>query len=186
MNSDEVISRLEIRDALQRYCRGLDRRDRPVAVSAFHADSHIVHGHFAGTGPDWVDWLFAEPPTDRVGIGDADPALDVVESQQHHLTNQLIDLEGDVAYSEAYFLEYTLTMRGAERFLTSVGGRYVERYERREVGWRIAERFSVRDWDSVTLVETRFPGWERSPQGARDRSDPTYRPGFHREGPVRL
>lgn len=46
-----------------------------------------------------------------MGIGDADTALDVVESQRYHLTNQLIDLDGDVAYSDAYFLEYTLTMR---------------------------------------------------------------------------
>jgi hypothetical protein len=32
----------------------------------------------------------------------------------------------------------------------------------------------VRDWDSVAQIETRFPGWEKSPQGTRDRTDPSY------------
>ena len=170
----EVAAKQEIRDALQRYCRGLDRRDLEMALSAFHTQSHVTHGLFQGTGHQWVRFVLSAPPIDRIGIGDDDPAFDVAESQQHHVTNQLIEVQGDEAFSEAYFVEYTMSRRGSRRFLTTVGGRYVERYERRCGQWRIAERRAVRDWDSVTPIEARFPGWEKSPQGTRDRSDPSY------------
>jgi len=173
----EANNKQAIRDALQRYCRSLDRRDLDVGLSAFHADSYVEHGLFKGSGHDWVRFVLSAPPVDRVGIGDEDPALDVPEAQQHHVTNQLIEIHGDEAFSEAYFLEYTMSRRGPRRYLSSVGGRYVERYERRLGEWRIAERFAVRDWDSITPIETRFPGWEKSPQGTRDRSDPSYWPG---------
>lgn len=166
--------KIAIQDALLRYCRGLDRKDLDMAKSAFHDDAQVVHGFFSGSGHDWVSYVIASPPVDRIGIGDADPAMDVAESQQHHITNQLIELDGDVAYSEAYFIEYTMSRRDARRFLTTVGGRYAERYERRQGQWRIAERKAVRDWDSVTPIDTRFPGWEKSPQGTRDHSDPSY------------
>jgi hypothetical protein len=163
-----------IRDALLRYCRGLDRRDLAMALSAFHEESHVVHGLFAGSGHDWVRFVLSAPPVDRIGIGEEDPALDVAESQQHHVTNQLIELQGASAFSEAYFVEYTMSRRGSRRYLSTVGGRYAERYERRQGEWRIAERRAIRDWDSITPIETRFPGWEKSPQGTRDRSDPSY------------
>jgi hypothetical protein len=170
----DMADKLEIREALERYARGLDRRDLEMALSAFHDISHVEHGHFRGSGHDWVRFVLSSPPIDRIGIGSADPALDVVESQQHHVTNQLIELHGDMAYSEAYFLQYTLTNRGGQRLLSSVGGRYCEQYERRGGQWRIVERQALRDWDSVTPIITRFPKWEDSPQGARDRTDATY------------
>jgi hypothetical protein len=177
VNGSDVADKQAIRDALQRYCRGLDRRDLEMALSAFHVDAQVVHGFFVGSGHEWVRFVLSAPPIDRIGIGDEDPALDVVESQQHHVTNQLVEVRGDAAFSEAYFLEYTMSRRGPRRYLTSVGGRYVERYERRLGEWRIVERHAVRDWDSVSPIETRFPGWEKSPQGTRDRSDPSYWPG---------
>ena len=64
----EAVSRIEIRDALQRYARGLDRRDLELALSAFHDDARVTHGHFSGLGHDWVRWVFSNPPIDRVGI----------------------------------------------------------------------------------------------------------------------
>src|SRR6185437_3860710 len=115
-----VADKQAIREALQRYCRGLDRRDLEMGLSAFHEDSHVEHGFFAGSGHDWVRFVLSAPPIDRIGIGDGDPALDVVESQQHHVTNQLIELHGDLAYSEAYFVEYTMCWRGDQRYLSSV------------------------------------------------------------------
>ncbi|MCG3776547.1 MAG: hypothetical protein JW395_3406 [Nitrospira sp.] len=173
-SSEERIAKSEIRDALQRYARGLDRRDLNMALSAFHVDSVAVHGHFSGSGHEWVRFVLSQPTVDRIGIGDSDPDLDVVESQQHHLTNQMIEIHGDLAYSETYFLEYTMSIRGGQRFLTSVGGRYVECYAFRSGNWRIAMRYAVRDWDSVAPIISRFPGWEAAPKGTRDRTDPSY------------
>jgi hypothetical protein len=169
-----VADKQAIREALQRYCRGLDRRDLEMGLSAFHEDSHVEHGFFTGSGHDWVRFVLSAPPIDRIGIGEGDPLLDVVESQQHHVTNQLIELDGDVAYSEAYFVEYTMSRRREQSYLSTVGGRYAERYERRNGDWRVAQRRAVRDWDSIAPIVARFPGWEKSPQGTRDRTDPSY------------
>ena len=101
-------------------------------------------------------------------------AVLVVNSGSSSFKYQLIELDDDHAYSETYFLEQTMCLRGGRRYLTAVGGRYAERYERRYGQWRIVERDALRDWDSVTPIETRFPGWEKSPQGTRDRTDPSY------------
>jgi hypothetical protein len=147
-----------------------------MALSAFHPDARLHHGLMTDnvSPAEWVRFVLSRPPIDRIGMGQEEPTNDVVESQQHHITQQMIEFDGDIAYSEAYFLEFTMMLRGGRRYLTSVGGRYVEQYERRAGDWRIIERYAVRDWDSVQSVPGRFPGWEKSAQGRRDRDDPSY------------
>lgn len=173
--TDDYAAKAAIHDALLRYARGIDRGDVPMALSAFHPDARLRHGHVGEASPlEWVTFVISRPPIDRIGLDTGSPADDIVESQQHHVTNHHIKVRGNEAYSEAYFLEYTVTLRGTHRYLTSAGGRYVERYERREGDWRIIERDAVRDWDGVQLLLGRFPGWEKSPQGRRDRDDPSY------------
>ncbi|HEY3716444.1 MAG TPA: nuclear transport factor 2 family protein [Jatrophihabitantaceae bacterium] len=172
---EKLIAKNAVREALQRYARGIDRGNVPLALSAFHPDAVLRHGFLSEVSPEeWVSWVVSRSPLDRIGIGVFDPADDVVVSQQHHLTNQTVDLYDDTAFSECYFLEYTMTLRRAELYLTTVGGRYVERYECRNDDWRIAERDAVRDWDSVQLIPARFPGWESSPAGRRDGQDLSY------------
>jgi hypothetical protein len=175
VSGDILSSDYEVRKALLRYARGIDRGDEAMALSAFHPDARLHHGLKADVSPvEWVRFVLSRPPIDRIGMGTADPADDVVESQQHHITQQMTEFDGDIAYSEAYFLEFTMLLRAGQRYLTSVGGRYIERYERRAGNWRIIERYAARDWDSVQPVPGRFPGWEKSAQGRRDRTDPSY------------
>jgi hypothetical protein len=58
-------------------------------------------------------------------------------------------------------------------------GRYVDRFERREGVWKIAERLVVRDWDLAEPVTLAFaPG--RFTDGARGPADPSYHHGARR------
>ena len=41
--------------------------------------------------------------------------------------------------------------------LETFGGRYVDRFERRDGEWRIAHRTVFRTWDKVEHVELPFP-----------------------------
>jgi len=170
-----LIAKQAIREALQRYARGVDRGDAPLALSAFHPDAVLRHGFLDEVSPrEWITWVMSRPPIDRIGIGHFEPAENVVLGQQHHLTNQTIDIQGETAFSECYFVEHTLSRRGEQLYVTTVGGRYVERYECRDGDWRIAERDAVRDWDGVQPIAARFPGWENSAAGRRDEQDLSY------------
>ena len=166
-----------VRSVLLRYARGVDRADLQLVLGAFHADAVADHGAgFSGNAHEaWTKRLGSNPdPMDRVGVGQFDPANDVLISCQHHITNVLVKSHGNRADSEAYFLAYYLTQRGNNQFLASVGGRYVDRFEYRDEEWRIAHRISVHDWDRVEPIAHRFPGGERWVQGRRDRQDPSY------------
>ncbi len=56
-----------------------------------------------------------------------------------------------------------------ERF----GGRYVDRFERRNGEWRIAHRLSIREWDAKEHIEPAFAAG-RFTEGRRDHTDPAY------------
>jgi hypothetical protein len=168
-----------IHAVLLRYARGVDRADLGLVLSVFHEDATAHHGAgFSGNAQAaWTKRLGpGADPMDRVGIGDGDVSDDTLVSCQHHITNHIIDLEpdGDQARSEAYFIAYYATDRGGRRYLATVGGRYVDRFERRDGEWRIAERISVHDWDRVDEIEHEFPGSQRWVQGQRDRTDASY------------
>ena len=48
---EQLLDRQEILDCLLRFCRGMDRFDRELFLSAFHSDAIIAAGEFvAGQG----------------------------------------------------------------------------------------------------------------------------------------
>ena len=49
----------EIRDALSRYCRAMDRRDEPLAAATWHADGTADYGQsiFVGSGAGFAKWV---------------------------------------------------------------------------------------------------------------------------------
>lgn len=170
----ELWDREQIRQCLLRYCRGADRSDAALLRSAFHDDSLIEHGKFAG-GPDaFVAW--------------AGPLHAAALSTQHCILNQTIALDGDTAHAETYFMFTRMNPSG--RPLTLNGGRYIDRLEKRD-SWRIAARVTLRDWAMVdeipdfsdlsamtstaaSLTEAERVFMNAGRGSARDRHDPSY------------
>ena len=156
-----LLDKQEIREALMRYCRGVDRWDEALIRSAFHPDAHDDHGPFQGAASDFPEW-----------------ALGVLRNNSvttHFVGNQLIEVEGDVAYSEAYLVALHRFERDGEQYDWVMGGRYVDRFERRGGEWKIADRVTVHDWTRVDPVVETFAFADRFVQGVRSPDDAAYR-----------
>src|SRR5262249_18411221 len=82
------------------------------------------------------------------------------EVMRHSLGTINIDLAGDVAYSEAYFVASGVLRErtDGERMLRVHEGRYIDRFERRGREWRIMRRTVVKDFiDLRRLAEPDEP-----------------------------
>ena len=56
---DALLDTQAIRDVLSRYCRGLDRMDRPMAESVWHEGGTADYvGIYEGTGHGFIEWVW--------------------------------------------------------------------------------------------------------------------------------
>jgi hypothetical protein len=155
--------RSEILDCLTRYARGMDRLDRDLARSAYHDDAIDDHVGFAGPVDDFLDWAFAYHGGQV--------------RHQHYVGNHTIDVDGDSAHAETYYL-FIGTDRDEDAPLTVTGGRYIDRFERRDGKWGIAARVCLVEWQTAaeSLLKTPAVDYISATCGtvARDRSDCSY------------
>jgi len=158
---EDLIDRAEIRDVLMRYLRGVDRIDLELIRSSFHSDADIGFPDDVYTGKvdGFVNFLKDELPS--------------FKRSNHFVGNLLIELDGDVAYTETYLFanhESSATHKWAGAFV-SLWARYVDRFERRDGEWRIANRKLIIDWQR----KDESGGWRDIPPeqlGRRDGTDP--------------
>lgn len=154
----------EIRRLLYAYARGVDRVDEDLLDPCYHDDSYDSHGNWEGDKRQVVDLL--------VSRGRATATW----KSTHHLGNILIDLKGDVAQVETYFVAYQWQERPEGRFTRTRTGRYLDRMERRDGRWRVADRRVVDDWSRLDPVVATSPDADmNTATSARDRSDASYR-----------
>lgn len=170
----ELKARADITELCHRYCRALDRVDDTMLRSVFHPDSAHQHGPFKGSSSDFCGFAIS--------------LLRELVRTQHLLGNVSIEFKGESAYVESYFLAYHRIARGIEGagvFLKHdksidedilIGGRYIDRIERRNGVWKIAHRTGVHEWEQWSKADERhFPLMGADEIGRRDRSDPVYR-----------
>jgi hypothetical protein len=154
----ELLDRQAILDCLHRYARGVDRVDEELILSAYHEDAIDDHGtaggDFVGSPKEFVAWVRSVDER--------------VTATQHYLTNHSVELDGDVAHAESYFI----SMLRFGDVVRLGGGRYLDRFERRDGAWRIAARVVVGEWST----ELEQAAWEAAPVHLprRDRSDLSY------------
>jgi hypothetical protein len=149
----ELLDRQAILDCVHRYCRGIDRHDWDLVLSAFHEDAIERHGEYCGSPRGFVEWIR--------------PQLEQREADHHLIGNHYVELDGDVAYAETYIRGGY--KRGDQVILCSA--RYVARFERRAGEWKIAARDVPIEWTASLPALPPRPG---DPKGAFDRSDPSY------------
>jgi hypothetical protein len=157
-----------IRDCNRRYTRGVDRHDDELIASAFWPDAQINYANsFSGQTQAFIDWANHVHGARYV-------------RHHHNITNQTIDLDGDVAHTESYVVWF---LRAADKTGGAGAGRYIERVERRGTEWRIAQRELIVDI-LYTLDCSPFDEDRLGPiHGRWDREDISYaRPMPRREG----
>jgi ketosteroid isomerase-like protein len=159
-----LLDRAQIHDALMRYCRGVDRGDSELVLSALHPDATID----LGRGPIAAATL-AEGITKIAAAG-----------TMHFIGNESVEVDGDTAYGETYFISYaTITNDDGKPATRARAGRYLDRWERRDGKWKIVRRLLVDEWSRVDEL----PAPTASPPGRvglRSKDDPFYT--FRAEG----
>ena len=161
---DAVLSRQQIADLTMAYCRGVDRADEPLLRSIFHDDGVIVSGAFNGSGQ-----LFA---TEICKIVKA-----VFNQTFHSIANQWIEVTGNGAVGETYVIAVsTMTNDDGSQSEMLTGGRYLDRFERRDGVWKIAERTFVSDWNRIDATTHSDAGLYASLdlRGKQGPDDPVY------------
>ncbi len=80
-----LADRMEIHDALLRYCRGADRRNHKLIASAFHAEATDTHGIFKGEGNEVIAALIVKQVQTNYS------------RSMHIVQNHLVEISGDCA-----------------------------------------------------------------------------------------
>jgi ketosteroid isomerase-like protein len=172
----ELQDRQAIIDCLATYSRGVDRLDRDLLLSVYHEDAIDDHGMFVGDREEFADWVIQMHSSTHL-------------SHQHCLFNHTCELDGDIAHTETYYMFVGMNRQGET--LSMSGGRYLDRFEKRDGRWAIAARVCVRDWaplpdrpdfddpSTLTAIRAVLPPPVREfmatgPGVSRDRSDPSY------------
>jgi hypothetical protein len=163
MDIDEISARLAIQEALARYCRGVDRGDAALIESAYHPDALDIHGSFRGTPAEFA----------ALCIEKFDAAKNIVG--QHHVTNSVMDIAGEEARVESYFLAWRPQANAVtgDPEIVPLGGRYLDRFEKRGNEWRIARRETIFDWLGKAAAYGAFEWSHDYPKGARREADPS-------------
>ncbi len=105
--------------------------------SCFHSDARTRVGDFEGVSHQVIgDWI---------------TMVDPVKVMSHRINNPLIRLEGDRALVECHVFAHhrrpTPDGDGEEDMF--LGGRYLDRFERRDGVWKIAYREHINDFERV-------------------------------------
>lgn len=154
----EELARAEIRNALFRYCRGVDRADKNLILSAFHPGAQDNHGSYTGAIEDFADILVRMLSTK-------------VFDAYHSLGNMFVTFDGDAANVETYFLSVHRERQVPDK-LFMFGGRYLDRFEKRRGGWLIARRTVVNDWSCDPPLPADAAIDATYARGTQDRFDP--------------
>jgi len=161
-----LLDRQAIQDCLHCYTRGVDRLDRELLLSAYHADAIDDHGAFVGQPAAFADWALAYH-------------REYQKTTYHLILNHSCELDGDSAHSETYCVYIGVNRSGT---VDVIGNRYIDRLERRDGRWAIARRVCVVEWVSSLPGESQVDPQMRAAvaalminaKAARDCSDISY------------
>lgn len=153
-----VCDRQEITDAVLRAARGADRGDLDLLRTAFHDGATVTIAPYEGPAEGMIGMIGGIPDDDNY---------------THFIGNQLVEVRGDAAVCESYFLAMRPYTDGDRHLTRTRCGRYVDLFERRNGQWRIAHRTLVDSW--VRIDEAVDVMALTGPSGRRDRDDAVYR-----------
>ncbi|MDF8335339.1 nuclear transport factor 2 family protein [Novosphingobium cyanobacteriorum] len=126
-----ALARAEIHDLCMAYARGVDRADKALLASIFSEDSVVISGVINGSGAQFADQICNFVST----------RLDLCF---HSVANEWVQVVGDNAVGEHYAIAH-MVMDGQD---VTTGGRYLDRYVRRDGKWLIRNRTFVTDWNT--------------------------------------
>lgn len=164
MNRLEITAdKLECTELVTRLARGIDRCDAEIVRDCFHNDATDDHGAFKGTAEEFIAWVM--------------PVLDTMKRTQHVIGQCLVEVNGDCASGESYFVAHHTITTPEGDVLMIAAGRYLDQFERRDGTWKICHRHAIYDWNSTSPCTD---GWDRADSnnpnvyGQRGSGDASY------------
>lgn len=160
-----LLDKQEITELIHAFARAADRHDHEAIRALYHADATDDHGaFFKGLTADFIDQL-----------PDIQAPMNILH---HNVTTVNIRLDGDYAEGEVYALAFhqVATQNGPMDLL--IGGRYLDKYEKRDGTWKFAHRSVLTDWARVedpSTVTLDHPMVEGSLLGQPGPEDPSYK-----------
>ena len=157
---DAMLSRQTLQELLTAYCRGVDRGDSDLLASIFHDDATVITGVFNGAAQEFAREIVRSVDETSVRVF-------------HSINNVWLEVAGDRAVGECYALAVQ-TVNGPDGLLDIlVGGRYLDRFERRDGVWKIAQHTFVLDWNmtqpcTAVMDEGMFGDMIHGTRGAAD------------------
>lgn len=161
----QLLDKQAIAEVLYRRARAGDRADAELAHTCYHGGATERHGLFDGLATEFIDVVSFTRP--RAGTP--------MKSMLHVVTNILSEFTGpDSAFVESYHIAYMTLHSGNDSI---VGGRYLDRFERRDGRWAIVHRDVIFDWSRQEPETEKF--WDKHPAlpflyGRRGADDPLY------------
>ena len=118
-----LLDRHEVSECVHRHARGQDRHDIELMTSCYHPEAVDDHGRYVSSGQAYAE--------------QANKVHQRFICNQHHITTQTIEVAGDTAHAESYFIAILRDEFGSVRLAS---GRYIDRLERKDGDWRISVR----------------------------------------------
>lgn len=127
-----VLDRIAIEDCLNRYCHGVDRCDPELLRTVYWPEATDDHVFWKGGAEAFIDFCI--------------PILRSRDQSMHAISNILIRIDGNDARVQSYYNAYERVVgKDGKRNDVTMIGRYVDRFEKRNGEWRIADRKVVLD-----------------------------------------
>ncbi len=165
LSIEELLDREAIRDCIYRYCWATDRSDEELFGTIYWPEALDERGGaFKGTGAEAIKWILAQ--------------VAKFDRTEHLIGNIVIRIEGNRARTESYYRAYQRVLpEGGVTRENFVGGRYLDRWEKRNGEWRIIHRHGLMDWyRSFEQSEGADKGYvaRTGGRGRRKPDDPVY------------
>lgn len=131
---DELLDKQAIYELVMAYANAADRHDHAKMRALYHQDAIDDHGHFAkGPAMEFIDKL---------------PEIQKAMAILHHnVTTVNLKLDGEQAEGEVYILAFHQAQApDGHLFDVLIGGRYFDKYQKREGVWKFSHRAIVADW----------------------------------------
>jgi hypothetical protein len=144
------------------YCRAIDRRDYVFLRSLYHDDAVEDRGGiFKGNPDEWIEFVKG--------------SVSQFELTVHRLFNVFFKIDGDYAESEIYVEAYHRTAAPDAQEVIA-GGRFLDRYERRNGVWKYIHRAATSDRSEMRKVDPEaYAHFVSASFAAKpDASDPSY------------
>lgn len=161
----QLLDKQAIAEVLYRRARAGDRGDADLAHACYHPGATERHGTFDGEAAHFIDVVSFTRPKPGSPI----------RGMHHVVTNILCDFDDEAhAFVESYHVAWCQMTDSTD---AAIGGRYLDRFEKRDGRWAIVHRDVIFDWSRVEPETEKF--WDKHPAlpflfGKRGGDDPLY------------